>query len=234
MVCPECGLEITEEVSVCPNCAYPIVKSKKKNKFLIPILIVLVLIVIIASPFVYSNVVFNLGQKHQENFEYESAKSCYEKVLQIDIWNYDEAQNKLDDVTYYIKINKLVAKAYIALKNQGFASNPESLTNVMFDGLEVSCRIDNIGFVVGKSWDLDVEYTSIYSDSITGLKITKYEAPFMYNGWLTYSTNSIRQETSDTMFRTEQIMHKDEGIIESSYIEYINLYNTKKDLSILN
>ena len=232
MICPECGLEITEEVNACPNCAYPIVKLKKKKRFLIPVLISVVLIVFIATPFVYSTVVFNIGQKHQENHKFESAKNCYENVLKIDFWNYQEAQDKLEEVTNNIKMNKLVAKAYIALRNEGFANNPESISNVMSDGLEVSCKIDNIGYIVGNSWNLDVEYTSIYADSTTGLKITKYEAPFQYNGWLTYSTNSILQETSDTKFRTKQIMHTDEGIFEDSYVSYIELYNSKKDLSI--
>lgn len=232
MICPECGLEITEEVNVCPNCAYPILKLKKKKRFLIPVLISVVLIVFIATPFVYSNVVFNIGKKHQENHKFESAKNCYEKVLKIDFWNYQEAQDKLEETTNNIKMNKLVAKAYIALRNEGFANNPESISNVMSDGSEVSCKIDNIGYIVGNSWNLDVEYTSVYADLTTGLKITKYEAPFQYNGWLTYSTNSIRQETSDIKFRTEQIMHKDEGIFEDSYVSYIELYNSKKDLSI--
>lgn len=94
--CPNCGTDISEEAKKCPHCG----KKLKKNKFIIPVIMVVVLIIACVGAF--------LGWKQYQKVQEEERQEKIESLLtQVDeaysIFDFDgieECYNALDDLRY--------------------------------------------------------------------------------------------------------------------------------------
>ena len=243
--CPECNAVITAEEVVCHQCGYPLKENKQKKKrvtktiVVVAICVFAVLIAVLSYiiiPLHQSRNAFEQAQTYEEAKDYESALENYSLVIPRDTKNYDIACTKISELTEAIKINKLVAKAFIALYNQNVATTLDSLSVITTDGSKVTCKISGIGYVISDTTgNVDEDYASTQADTTTGLNITEYESSYTYNyGIQTSFTNQIRQETSDIMFQTEQVGTSADNISTIQVQHYIDLYQEGKDLTVFN
>ena len=68
--CSECGKEISDQISACPHCGYPVQKQtdenkgKNKKKLLLPVIIAGIILVLIAIIFICYKFVYKLSLIH--------------------------------------------------------------------------------------------------------------------------------------------------------------------------
>lgn len=62
--CPECGKEISDQVSNCPNCGYPLKKNKSNNSKKVIVLVGVIVLIIFVSVMIFiANLFFNSNEK---------------------------------------------------------------------------------------------------------------------------------------------------------------------------
>lgn len=117
--CPECGKEISDKASNCPNCGCPIKipkaevfsnvpeqpitgqTSKKLNKKIISIVVVLAVVAIIGV------VIYNVNVVQPRKFEAQNRTTYEEAVALLEKGKYDEANDIFDTIPEYEDVEKL-------------------------------------------------------------------------------------------------------------------------------
>lgn len=117
--CPECGKEISDKASSCPNCGCPIEiqktevssnisdqpitgqTSKKLNKKIIPIVIALVVVAII------SVVIYNVKVVQPRRLEVQNKTAYEEAVALLEKGKYEEANDIFGTIPDYENVEKL-------------------------------------------------------------------------------------------------------------------------------
>ena len=121
--CPECGKEISDKASSCPNCGCPIEiqrsevssnisdqpitgqSSKKSNKKIIPIVIALLVVAILGI------VVYNVKVVQPRKLEAQNKATYEEAVALLKRGKYEEANNIFDTIPEYKDVKKLKLEA---------------------------------------------------------------------------------------------------------------------------
>lgn len=248
--CPECGNIIQNNDSTCSQCGYPL--NQDKPKFQKRVLIVVAILLCLAIPcviFFYFHSIVPLQQSQQafdralvfeNDLDYENALYYYSQVIIEDEHNYAIACKKIPELTECIDVNKSVAFLYIALENAHFASSVSDLSNIKINqsaGI-MTCRIDGKNYSVSTTTDFlffdesGGYYTKKY-DPTTKKYAIEYTASYVYNSWLTESTNELRQITSDNLFDAANLYVESNCKIKLDLVSYyVNLYEECKDMSV--
>lgn len=199
---------------------------------------VIILIIIISAGFI-SNFYMNKIRPvkiSQENFnqaciyelqeEYEEALNCYFKVIMEDAENYKKAQDKIEALDEILSSNKLAVLGYIILKNEGYVSDISDVLNIQIniDKQMMTCCINEIGYVVSPEDLGDDDFSLSRRSKVNDYYITEYKAKYIDNGFLTADLNWIRQDTSNTLFKTEELMTSPELIKEELVLKYLSEY----------
>ena len=103
------------------------------------------------------------------------------------------------------------------------------MTNIKVDAQDRQfvCKINGIGYYVNTIDMEESEYYNVRYNKKTNLYITEYKASFQYNGYLTSTTNMLRQQTSDTMFQMSELVIKEGKVkLEDITTDFVqkNLY----------
>lgn len=195
-------------------------KGAKKTKFIIisVLAIIIVGVCIYIIPLQLSSRNFIKAQQYEEILDYENAVSYYSKVIKRDNEDYKVAIEKIKELNKEIEAYKGGALAIKALNNQfqvGFKNVKGFYYSSNNYGYKYYIEIGNDKYEVSSEKKEPVyllsdvpAYTKVFFDNETSLNIVLYEAEFMYNGFVTDDTNTIRQGTSDTLFDTEILYAK--------------------------
>ena len=186
---------------------------------------------------------YSLGREYELNYDFDNAIDCYEKVPQLDA-NYSDAHTKLSKLKREARINKFIAKAMVALKNQNFISSVSDVKQIGYGelkdyGLTVTCRINGYGYAISEQEihsslnDTGLgTYVSIYNNKLTDLFISEYISVYKENGSYTTLTNQIMQDGSDAEYKMVELFTKKDYVIINLVSHYVDLYDIEKDLSI--
>lgn len=238
--CPECGENIGKTETVCSSCGYPIPQKKTSKKATITIIglisvIAITVACIFTIPILQSQNAFEKAVTFEEALDYEGALYWYSQVNENDSENYSIASQKSEEIQLYIKTSKNIAMAYIALEDENLASSFDDMINIKVDAQDRQfvCKINGIGYYVNTIDMEKSEYYNVRYNKKTNLYITEYKASFQYNGYLTSTTNMLRQQTSDTMFQMSELVIKEGKVKLDLAQNYVNLYKETMDLSVL-
>lgn len=187
---------------------------------------------------------FNLAQDYESEFDYEKAIEYYGRVIEEDEDNYEDAQERIAQLNKEAEDNKFVAKALVALKNQNIISTLDDVSQIGVGtissyGLSITCRINGYGYIISESRidsslnDIGLgTYVSVYYDRLTNLYIMEFMALFYDNGWLSYSTNQLRQEACEYQFQMFELSTKKELVIGDLVNYYFDLYYKNENMTI--
>lgn len=264
-ICPECNKEIDNNSPSCPHCGYPITdntpsssndntKQRKSKKAVIIIFSSLVAILLIVGGCVYSFTkmlpiqnsikAYDSAVKYEEQFEYNAAISCYQSVIKDDEEHYQNAQKRISELEKQIPINKFVAKAILALQNEGIISSIDEVSRVGAtmssygrDYPMMTCKIGETGYTVlatsdDKDKSMKENHANYSFDNDTHFTIVEYRASYQANGWLTSEYNYLRQEVSDEFFELDEVSTKKENINLNLAKHYLELYHNSNDITV--
>lgn len=211
--CPNCGTHISEEAKKCPHCG----KKLKKNKFVMPVIIVVLLIVVCVGAF--------FGWKQYQKVQEEKRQEQIENLLtqvdesyaKCDFNGIEECYNALDDLQYdtskqreILEYDRLVytdAYAYYQAINDvderlhnGDYSSLRELINKMitptknFEALEIN-KDSKIGKYINNVRN-NIMYTTFNSNFVNS---TEYDLDYYLTSWgyvtiLKKYTNEIVKE----------------------------------------
>ena len=249
-----------EDLQQTPNAEIvndPLNKNKRKK---LAIISIIVIFFVIASLMVFffalkpqldlnkklelSNENYKAAKEYELDYDYSRAIEYYERVVEEDAANYKNAQIKIEKLKKESDDNKFIAKSLVALKNQNIISAVDDVSQIGFGnvsdyGLTMTCRINGYGYVVSESQiDSSINdaglgtYVSIYYNRLTSLYIMEYKVTFFDNGWLSHSTNQLRQEGSDAEFQLIELFTKKEIVVIDLVKFYFNLYFSNLDMAV--
>ncbi|MCR4754718.1 MAG: zinc-ribbon domain-containing protein [Lachnospiraceae bacterium] len=121
ITCPECGKEISDQAEVCINCGYRLrsASSKKtgKNKALILVPIILLLLGIIASIVLYF-AVYMPNQKYEEAVRLIGVED-YDKAIKMleELGEYKDCNEKIQEANYKKAVSLYERESYEAALN---------------------------------------------------------------------------------------------------------------------
>lgn len=248
-------IEVLTNISEFDNNPPAKLSSPKKRRTIIIVVVLLIAFLIGITyvlfsilPIYNSQKAFVTAQLLEETYEYEAAIEKYKQVVEADVENYEKANEKVSELKWRVKVNKFVAKSVTALINEGFIKSCADTTGLSVDAAlgKVSCKINGVGYIVSNSKQFFAEafntyslslgndlgtYSNEYQDSATGLCITEYK-PSTYVGWYANIGNELKQSTSNTLFNNAKSDTKSNDILEGLVQRYIDLYMSKKDITV--
>ena len=212
--CPNCGTDISEEAKKCPHCG----KKLKRNKFIIPVIMVLILIIACVGIFFgwkqYQKVQEEKRQEKIENlltqvdeayakFDFDGIEECYDTLdgLQYDtskqreILEYDRLVYA-DAYAYYQAINDVDERLH-----NGDYSSLRALMNKMitptknFEALEIN-NDSKIGKYISNVRN-NIMYTMFNSEFVNS---TEYDLDYYLTSWgyvtilETYTEEIVKEE----------------------------------------
>lgn len=201
----------------------------KKNTKL-PIIIISVLIVLFAGvgysyyhPIFESNKFFEEAQQLENNKEYIDAYNTYQKVIEKDKNNFELAKQKIDELTERFEKNKIVAMGYEVCKERSYLESYHEMKDVQVGNGILTCRIDDAGCLISKEDRGDSMYNYTEKSSIDGYYATVYLAT-MIDGFLSGDINRINQDTSEALFKTEELRTSTDLLDDNLIKTYIKEY----------
>lgn len=195
--CPKCGADISEEAKKCPHCE----KKLKKNKYIIPVIIVVVLIIACVGVFFgwkqYQKVQEEKRQEKIESlltqvdeaysiFDFDGIEDCYDA---LDDLNYDMSKQReileydrkvyTDAYAYYQAISDVDRRLH-----NGDYTSLRALINKMitptknFEALEINTDSE-IGKYISNVRN-NIMYTMFNSEFVNS---TKYDLDYYLTSW---------------------------------------------------
>ena len=213
--CPECGCPINNNASSCPDCGYLFPKRNKQKLLILSVCLCILLCIVIVSSIIYSKYqasknAFEEATQLKQDYQFEEAIAAYNLVQTWDK-NYSAAQTAINicksEITKYEKI----IVAFDAVRDKyGIKSNDlraifkhDNVEGYLFDTGTMGYAA--VKTIPNNTKAMEGYYQSSYHSG-SNLYVLQYKANFMVNGWLTSTTNDIRQITSDTTFEIETVL----------------------------
>ena len=201
--------------------------SKKTARLIISVVSAAVFIaalafLIIKLPGFMADKAYNKAVELEQAYDYEAAVESYQKIKQSDA-RYPEAAAKIALLNERIEVNKKVADAITAFKNvTGADVTPEKLEGVCIstDKLNVAFTVDGIGYRISDTKADENRYFTCELDSEKNLYVIAYKPSANYKGWLSTITDSVKQEASNLLFKSNTANYTSDNIQLQVYKAY--------------
>lgn len=213
--------------------------ARKKQKVILLIVAILVCVGSLGYYFVEKVIPLKESQRNFDEAkiceiqnEYRKAYDFYSRVIEEDEENYIVAKNKMTALNTIFDANKIASLGYIILEQEEYVTSIDDLSDIKVNvgRRAMSCRINNIGYVVSPQELGDGEFCSSKKSDIENFYITEYKVIWADNGFLTEAYNNIRQITSDTKFKAAELPMKSDLIKSDLILEYLSEY---KEMNVL-
>ena len=148
------------------------------------------------------------AKKYEKDYNYPKALETYQKVSELDSRYYPTAQNSanqlkttLDNAEFILKYTKSIEKKF-GFKNKDIEIVYFAKDSGFFDNTEVVVqykgRDDRLYIVTEKKPD-ESDYMTIYKVKEAPKYVSVWGEVQQETGWLSYSINSLREMTAETM-----------------------------------
>lgn len=179
---------------------------------------------IVRMPSYIADKSYNKAVNFEKAYDYENALKYYAKIKENDS-RYGEVSLKIVELNRRVEKNKAVADAFIALKNvTGIETlKAESLEGICMseDARNVAFTVDGIGYIVTDTAPEENRYFTSALDSEKNLYVVTYKPSSTYKGWLSNIADSVKQEASNLLYKSNISNYSGEDIQLQVYKQYI-------------